>query len=97
MKKLFLLTLMALCSTLAFSQSKMACCAKPSATQQFAMLASDKKFVMSHANPKPYHYQSTIGKAVTYSTPDGKTADAFEMKAKTVTNNWILVIHEWWD
>ncbi|MGZ4000001.1 MAG: dienelactone hydrolase family protein [Mucilaginibacter sp.] len=96
MKKLFLLTLMALCGTLAFGQSKMACCAKPSATRQFAMLASDKKFVMSHANPRPYHFQSTIGKAITYNTPDGKTAGAFEMKAKNPTNYWILVIHEWW-
>lgn len=96
MKKLFLLTLMTFCGIYAFGQSKMACCAKPSATQQFAMLASDKKFVLSHANPMPYHYQSTIGKSITYSTPDGKTAGAFEMKAKNPTNNWILVIHEWW-
>src|ERR1700761_1439445 len=96
MKKLFLLTLMAFCSAFAFSQSKMACCAKPSATQQFAMLASDKKFVLSHANPRPYHYQSTIGKAITYQTADGKDAGAFEMKAKKPTNNWLLVVHEWW-
>ena len=96
MKKLFLLILAAFCSACAFCQSKMACCAKTSATQQFAMLASDKKFVLSHANPRPYHFQSTIGKAVTYNTPDGKTAGAFEMKAKNPTNNWILVIHEWW-
>ena len=65
MKKLVLLTLMLLSFALAFSQSKMACCAKPSSTQQFAMLASDKKFVMAHANPKPYHFQSSIGKAIT--------------------------------
>jgi len=96
MKKLVLLTLMTFCGIYAFGQSKMACCAKPSATRQFAMLASDKKFVMSHANPRPYHFQSTIGKAITYNTPDGKTAGAFEMKAKNRTNNWILVIHEWW-
>ncbi len=96
MKKLFLLTLLAYCSTFAFGQSKMACCAKPSATQKFAMLASDKKFVMSHANPKPYHYQSTIGKAITYKTVGGPDADAFEMLAKNPTNNWIIVIHEWW-
>src|SRR5579863_3756910 len=96
MKKLLLLILATFCGVCAFCQSKMACCAKPSATQQFAMLASDKKFVLSHANPRPYHFQSTIGKAITYNTPDGKTAGAFEMKAKNPTNNWILVIHEWW-
>lgn len=96
MKKLFLLTLLAFCSVSAFSQSKMACCAKPSATQKFAMLASDKRFVMSHENPKPYRYQSTIGKAITYKTVGGLDANAFEMKAKNPTNNWIIVIHEWW-
>lgn len=96
MKKIFLLTVLAFCSVVAFSQSKMACCAKPSATKQFAMLASDKKFVMSHANPKPYHFQSSIGKAITYKTSDGKTANAFEIKAKKSTDNWLLVIHEWW-
>jgi carboxymethylenebutenolidase len=96
MKKYFLLTLALLSGALAFGQSKMACCAKSSATKQFAMLASDKKFVMAHPNPRPYHFQSTIGKAITYKTADGKDANAFEMKAKKPTNNWLFVVHEWW-
>ncbi len=79
---------------MAFGQSKMACC-KQSATQQFAMLASDKKFVMSHPKPRPFHFQSSIGKDITYPTPDGRTADAYELKAKTPTNNYILVVHEY--
>jgi carboxymethylenebutenolidase len=95
MKKLSLFILMIFSSAFAFSQSKMACC-KESATQKFAMLASNKKFVMSHANPRPYHFQSTIGKAITYKTADGKDANAFEIKAKKPTNNWLLVVHEWW-
>ena len=80
MKKLFLFTLIISSSIMAFGQSKMACC-KQSATQQFAMLASDKKFVMSHPKPLPFHFQSSIGKAITYPTPDGRTADAYELKA----------------
>lgn len=51
---------------------------------------------MSHANPRPYHFQSNIGKAITYKTADGKDANAFEFKAKNPTNNWLFVIHEWW-
>ena len=94
MKKLFLFTLIISSSIMAFGQSKMACC-KQSATQQFAMLASDKKFVMSHPKPLPFHFQSSIGKAITYPTPDGRTADAYELKAKTPTNNYILVVHEY--
>ena len=94
MKKLFLFTLIIGSSIMAFGQSKMACC-KQSATQQFAMLASDKKFVMSHPKPRPFHFQSSIGKDITYPTPDGRTADAYELKAKTPTNNYILVVHEY--
>ena len=94
MKKLSVFMIMLFCSIMAFGQSKMACC-KQSATQQFAMLASNKKFVMSHAKPLPIHFQSTIGKPITYTTPDGRTADAYELKAKTPTNNYILVVHEY--
>lgn len=95
MKPLFLFTLMLFCSAFAFGQNNMACC-KESPTQKFAMLASDKKFVMAHANPKPYHFQSSVGKPITYKTADGKDAYAFELKAKQPTNNYLLVIHEWW-
>jgi carboxymethylenebutenolidase len=94
MKKLSVFILIFFCSVMAFGQSKMACC-KQSATQQFAMLASNKKFVMSHPKPLPIHFQSTIGKPITYNTPDGRTADAYELKAKTSTNNYILVVHEY--
>jgi len=98
MKKLLLLSLFIFCSVLAFSQSKMVCCppAGGSATQQFAMLASDKNFRMSHKNPLPIHFQSSIGKAITYKTTDGKDAGAYELKAKNPTNNYLFVIHEWW-
>ncbi|WP_428330453.1 dienelactone hydrolase family protein [Mucilaginibacter sp.] len=96
MKRILLLATLVFCSFSAFSQSKMACCARPSATQQFAMLASSQKFVLSHKTPLKYHFQSSIGKAITYKTTDGKEAAAYEFKAKTPTNNYILVIHEWW-
>ena len=95
MKKLLLFTTLIFCGLFAFSQSKMACCAKPSATQQFAMLASSKEFVMSHKMPLKFHFQSNIGKVISYKTSDGKDADAFEFKAKTPTNNYILIIHEY--
>lgn len=96
MKKLILLTLLTFCGVFAFSQSKMACCSKPSATQQFAMLASSKEFIRSHKNPLKIHFQSSIGRAFNYKTADGKEANAYLLKAKTETNNYILVIHEFW-
>jgi carboxymethylenebutenolidase len=96
MKKLFLLITFILTGALAYSQSRgpVACC-YPSATQRFAALASDKKFIMAHPNPIPLHFQSSIGKAITYKTDDGKTADAYELKAKKPTNNYLLVVHEY--
>ena len=96
MKRSCLLTLTMFVCTAAFAQSKMACCANPSSTQKFAMLASDKKFVLSHPIPKKYHFQSTIGKATTYKCADGKDANAFVFIAKKKTNNYLLVVHEWW-
>lgn len=96
MKKFTLLALLIFGVSLAFGQSKMACCAKPSATQRFAMLASSKKFVMSHAIPKKFHFQSNIAKAITYKTTDGKESTAYEWKAAKPSNNYLLVIHEYW-
>src|SRR6478672_7384697 len=95
MKKLLFLSFALIITAMTHGQSKMACCSK-SATQQYAMLASDAKFRMSHKNPLPYHYQSSVGKAITYKTPDGKEAGAYELKAKKATNNYLLVIHEWY-
>jgi len=96
MKKILLISLFVSSAIGAFCQSKVVCCSNPSATKQFAMLASDKKFVMSHPNPLKMHFQSDIGKAITYKTPDGKDAGAFFFKAKKPTNNYLLVVHEWW-
>jgi carboxymethylenebutenolidase len=97
MKKLFLLTLMIFCTAIAFSQRIAVCCSQStSATQKFAMLASDKKFIKAHLNPKTYHFKSDIGKAITYKTVGGPDANAFEFKAKSPTNNWLIVIHEFW-
>ena len=95
MKKLVLFVFVSISSLLTFAQSKVACCYQ-TPTQRFAMLASDKKFVMAHPNPKAFHFQSSIGKAITYATPDGKTANAYELKAKKATQNYLLVVHEWY-
>lgn len=83
---------------LAFAQEKMSCCTKPSAdaTTQFAVLGSDKNFQAKHDNPLPFTLQNQKGKMVTFKTPDGKTGSAYEIKAPKKTDNYLLVIHEWW-
>lgn len=97
MKKLIILTLLIAFSSFTFAQSKkVVCCANPSSTQRFAMLASNPEFRMAHLKPLPIHFQSSIGTNISYQTPDGKTSTAYLLKAKKATNNYILVIHEWW-
>jgi carboxymethylenebutenolidase len=95
MKKLLFSIVIIFTCVAAFAQSKVAVC-HYTPTQQFAMLASNKKFVTAHPNPKVFHFQSSIGKAITYPTADGKTANAYELKAKIPTNNYLLVVHEWY-
>lgn len=96
MKKLTLFTLLVIFCSGAFAQRKVVCCSNPSATQRFAMLASDSKFKMAHLKPLPIRFQSSIGTNITYKTPDGKESTAYLLKAKTPSKNYILVIHEWW-
>lgn len=102
MKKIILFALLLIGYASVFGQSKMAGCHKAStgkaqsATQRFAMLASNASFRMAHRNPVKMHFQSNIGKAISYKTDDGKTANAYELKAKQPTQNYLIVIHEWY-
>lgn len=48
MKKLTLLILFIGFGVIAFAQRKVVCCSKPSATRQFAMLASSENFRAAH-------------------------------------------------
>ncbi len=92
-----LLALCLLTCQWAFAQDNHSCCAKPAeATAQFAMLGNDPNFRMKHDNPLPFKLQNKAGKKVTFKTPDGKTGTAYEIKAPKKTNNYLLVIHEWW-
>jgi len=101
MKKLFFL-LIFLFGTLSLASAQsnmMACCVKPaggpSATEAFAMLASNDAFVGGHDAPLPYTYQGA-GDMITYKTPDGQTAKAFAIKSSTPSSKYLFVIHEWW-
>lgn len=76
--------------------AQMSCCAKPSSTETFAMLTKDKKFVSTHLEPLPFTLADPMGKEITFKTPDGKEGYGYEIKAEKYTNNYLLVIHEWW-
>ena len=92
MKKSIAFTLI-LFAHFGYSQS---CCTKPEATETFALLTKDKKFVSTHFEPLPFTLAAPLGKEITFKTPDGKEGYAYEIKAEKFTNNYLFVIHEWW-
>jgi carboxymethylenebutenolidase len=99
MKKLILTTIAALTVTFGLAQTKVLCCSQKGTTQtataKFASLAMDNSFRVAHAPIYKISYKA-IGQALTYKTPDGKQSTAYLVKAKKPTNNYIIVIHEWW-
>lgn len=93
MKNIFLI--LAITSTVKLS-SQITCCAKPAATEAFAMLTHDKKFIDTHLEPLPFILENPIGKTITFKGTDGKDAYGYEIKSEKPTNNYVFVIHEWW-
>ena len=92
MKKLVVLLL--LFPSILYAQQK-SCCSH-SASENFAMLSKDKNFETAHLSPLPLEFTPEKGAMITFESTDGKTANAFEIKSDSATNNWIFVFHEWW-
>lgn len=67
-----------------------------SATESFALLASGSDFMAEHSEPLPYIHQSDIGRMITFETPDGKKANAYFLESQVDSDDYLLVIHEWW-
>jgi len=82
-------------SVTAYSQQKMSCCS-PSATEEFSRLSNDKNFVNSHREPLPFIYQTANGKEITFKAADGTDAYGWEVKSAKSSNNYLIVVHEWW-
>lgn len=99
MKKLLLLLAAAFTLGNATAQTAaLSCCARPataSATEAFAMLATDKDFSGGHDAPLPYSYEG-VGQTITFKTTDGQTGHGFEIKSAKPSNKYLFVIHEWW-
>ncbi|HEY6975892.1 MAG TPA: dienelactone hydrolase family protein [Chitinophagaceae bacterium] len=94
MKKAFTLFVL-IVSYCGKAQHTMNCCV-PTATEEFAMLASDKSFITSHEDPLPFTFKSAKGHDITYKVSGGTDAHAWEVKTDKNTNYYLFVIHEWW-
>jgi carboxymethylenebutenolidase len=96
MKKIYLtLTLLAVVITLKAQDNITVC--HTSSMDKFAMMASSKEFKSMHKNPKPFVFVSDEGgQMIKLKCADGTDANAYFIKAKEKTNNWIFVFQEWW-
>ncbi|MBS1489480.1 MAG: dienelactone hydrolase family protein [Bacteroidetes bacterium] len=94
MKKVFFLFLVG-ASQAAWAQTDPTLC-HTSATEKFALFASNKSFNRMHKSPLPYvHISEAGGKMITFKT-EGPDAYAYLLTAKSKTANWIFVFQEWW-
>lgn len=58
--------------------------------------ASNKGFASLHKNPKYLDNYQELGSMINFNTPDGKKGSAYFIGANKKTNNWLIVIQEWW-
>jgi len=94
MKKLFVLAAL-LISTVGFAQKEVTVC-HTSATDKFAVFASNKKFNRDHPSPLAYVHESMVGGKMIKIKNDGVEANAYFIEAKSKSNNWVFVFQEWW-
>ncbi len=78
------------------SQGQDKTCCKPGSQELFGQLALQSDFAAGHEAPLPFEYSAEVGKMITYACVDSTEASAFEIKAEKATNNWVVIIHEWW-
>ena len=93
MKKIF--TIYLLLVTLSIHLKAQTSCCNMTANAHFASLGKVKEFQNAHSAPLPYLHAG-IGKKITFPVADGKAANGYEIKSKNKSNNYLIVIHEWW-
>ncbi|AWV97925.1 dienelactone hydrolase family protein [Arcticibacterium luteifluviistationis] len=63
--------------------------------ESMADFVNDPEFVKMHPTPLQINLE-VLGEEIKISSPDGKDAGAYFIKAKTNSNKWLLVYQEWW-
>ena len=64
-------------------------------SHDMATWAADANFMAMHEAPEAYHYAGK-GETIKFSTPDGKEASGFLIKAPKKSDKWLFVYQEWW-
>ncbi|MBK0403838.1 dienelactone hydrolase family protein [Adhaeribacter sp. BT258] len=79
----------------AFAQTKTSCCTK-TAPEQFAVFASNLEFQAMHASPLPFTLEDPAGEMVNFPVAGGEEGRAYLVKATKPSDNYLIVVHEWW-
>lgn len=96
MKKVILFIPLLILGLVCFAQDDITIC-HTSSTDKFAMFASSKDFNAAHSTPRTYvHVSAEGGKMIQFKTPDSKNANGYLLMSNKKTDNWIIVIQEWW-
>jgi carboxymethylenebutenolidase len=68
---------------------------RPSCCGDMSVFLSDPSFMNAHERPLPFRFQSSEGKTVSFSGPDG-THSGYFVKAAHGVKTAIVMVHEWW-
>jgi carboxymethylenebutenolidase len=71
-------------------------CFSSEVTERFRQEAMSPEFAAMHPLPRKYTVTQPRGERVQFKAPDGTTALGYAIKSKISSNNWILVVQEWW-
>jgi carboxymethylenebutenolidase len=83
------------CILMSFITNAQNCCA-PTTTEQYAMNGAKAAFRNAHDEPLPYKHHSVDGKDISFKTPDGTDGHGWLLPAKSNSDYYLFVIHEWW-
>jgi carboxymethylenebutenolidase len=96
MKKAITLISLMLLGLVCFAQDDITIC-HTSSTDKFAMFASNKDFNAAHSAPRSYvHVSAAGGKMIQFKCQDSKDANGYLIMSDKKTDNWVIVIQEWW-
>lgn len=106
--KYFFLLLLACTSLSVFAQRKktapllkpaLSCCVSDDDSKDnisMKQFTKDKQFFDAHDVPAPYVFAENDGDQITFPTPDGKTSTAQLWASAQPSQNYLVVIHEYW-
>ena len=63
---------------------------------QFKNEANTMAFASLHPNPLPFEIENGTGNTISFTTADGSNGSAYAIPSKNKTDNYLLVIHEWY-